>query len=180
MNLKYVILPLFLLGAIIGCASLEVSHDYDQDADFVALKTFDWLPMDKQARTRELTVKRIMSAVNNQLKAKGLTMNQEDPDFRIGMQISGKTSYGGSVGLGTSVGIPVGKGFISMGGGKSRARQKHEGTLVLDFIDPESKSLVWRGTATSTIKPNASPEEQTELINRAVAEMLKQFPPEKH
>jgi hypothetical protein len=177
MNLKYKILPLLLLVAFTGCASLEVSHDYDPTADFTKLKTFDWIPMKKQAGANELTAKKIMSAVNSQLNAKGLTLNQENPDFLIGMQVSGKTSYGGSIGAGASVGIPVGKGYLNVGGGRSKAREKHEGTLVLDFIDPESKSLIWRGTATSTVNPNASPEEQRELINRAVAEMLTQFPP---
>ncbi len=179
MNLKYTFLPLLLLIAFIGCAGLEVSHDYDPTADFSKLKTFDWIPLNKQTGAKELTAKKIMSAVNGQLNANGLTLNKETPDFLIGMQVSGKTSYGGSVGLGASVGIPVGKGHVNVGGGRSKAREKQEGTLVLDFIDPESKSLVWRGTATSTVNPNASPEEQRELINRAVAEMLTQFPPQK-
>ncbi len=57
MNLKYKILPLLLLVAFIGCASLEVSHDYDSTADFTKLKTFDWIPMKKQAGAKELTAK---------------------------------------------------------------------------------------------------------------------------
>jgi hypothetical protein len=178
-NLKYTILPLLLLVALVGCAGLEVGHDYDPEVDFATLKTYDWIPMNKQTGAKELTAKKIMNAVNGQLNAKGLTMNREAPDFLIGMQVSGKTSYGGSVGAGASVGIPVGKGHINVGGGRSRAREKHEGTLVLDFIDPESKSLIWRGTATSTVNPNATPEEQIDLINRAVAEMLTQFPQQK-
>jgi len=179
MRLKNTFLILPMLIVLIGCASLKVSHDYDPGVDFTALKTFDWIPISEQMGASELTVKKIMGAVNNQLQAKGLTMDASNPDFLIGMQLSGKTSYGGSLGVGASVGIPVGKGYINVGGGKSKAREKKEGSLVLDFISPESKSLIWRGTATSTIRPNASPQEQQDLINRAVSGMLEQFPPQK-
>lgn len=168
-----------MLIILIGCASLKVSHDYDPGIDFAALKTFDWIPMSGQAGASELTLKKIVGAVNRQLNEKGFTMNSSSPDFLIGMQVSGKTSYGGSLGLGASVGIPVGKGYVSVGGGKSKAREKREGELVLDFINPESKSLIWRGTVSSTINPHASAAEQQDLINRAVSGMLEQFPPQK-
>ena len=125
----------------------------------------------------ELTVKRIVQSVNNTLAEKGLTLRQEDPDFMIGMQVSGKTSYAGSTGLGVSVGVPVGKTHVRVGGSRSKAREKHEGSLLLDFINPKDKSLIWRGTASDAINPNASPQEQEEAIGRAVSQMLSQFPP---
>ena len=66
---------------------------------------------------------------------------------------------------------------IRVGGGGSKAREKREGTLVLDFIEPQSKSLIWRGTATSTINRNATPQDQQALIDKAVSQMLSHFPP---
>lgn len=170
--LMILFLPLF-----IGCASLKVSHDYDPGTDFSTLKSYDWISPDANAGASELTVKKIVHAVNGALGAKGLTLNPDGPDFMIGMQISGKTSYGGSTGLGASVGIPVGKMHVHLGGSRSKAREKHEGTLILDFIDPQSKSLIWRGTATSTVNPAATPQEQQTRIDNAVTKMLSQFPP---
>ena len=167
-----------ILTIFTGCASLKVNHDYDPGVNFDALKTYDWIPMEENTgASSQLIVKRIVHTVNTTLSAKGLKLNPDHPDFLIGMQISGKSSYGGSTGLGASVGIPVGKMNIRVGGGGSKAREKREGTLVLDFIEPQSKSLIWRGTATSTINPNATPQDQQALIDKAVSQMLSHFPP---
>ena len=169
-----------VLIAVIGCSPLTVNYDYDTAADFTVMKTFGWMPPAGNAVSDDLLVKRIRSAVNAQLQAKGRTEVPENPDFMIAMQLSGKTTYGGSTGVGASVGIPVGRaGTISVGGGKSKPHEKTEGTLVLDFVDAKTQSLVWRGTATAAVQPKTSPEEQQERINKVIAEMLSHFPPKK-
>jgi hypothetical protein len=58
-----------------------------------------------------------------------------------------------------------------------RLSRYEEGTLMLDVIDNASNELVWRGAAQARIDPNRSPQERTELINRAVREILDRFPP---
>ncbi len=169
------------LVAVIGCSTpLAVNYDYDTAADFTAMKTFGWMPPTGNAVGDDLLVKRIKNAVDVQLKAKNRMEVPENPDFRIAMQLSGQTTYGGSTGVGASVGIPVGRaGTISVGGGKSKPHEKKEGTLVLDFVDAKTQSLLWKATATAAVSPAASPEEQQARINEVVAEMLKQFPPKK-
>lgn len=163
-----------------GCASLSVDYDYDPGADFSKLRTFGWLPRDSGAPSQELAVKRIQRAVNLQLQAKGLTLASDNPDFLIGIQVSGRTKDAGSVGVGASIGIPVGHGgTISLGGGRSRNKERREGTLVLDFVSPADRSLLWHGSATGTVHPEAPPEDQENRINQAVAEMLENFPPQR-
>ncbi len=176
---RYAWFAVIVLIALIGCAKpLAVNYDYDTAADFAALKTFSWMPPTGNAAGDDLLVKRIKNAVDAQLKAKGRVDVPETPDFLIAMQLSGKTVYSGSTAVGASVGIPVGRaGTISVGGGKSKPHEKTEGTLVLDFLDAKTQSLLWRATATAAVTPSASPEEQQARINAVVAEMLKQFPP---
>ena len=166
---------------IVGCAApLTMDFDYDTAADFAALKTYDWMPATGNAAADELLVKRIRNAVDSQLQAKGHALAAGNPDFLIAMQLSGKTAYGGSAGVGVSVGIPVGRaGRISVGGGKSKPIEKKEGTLVLDFLDEKTKSLVWQGTASGAVRPAASPEEQQQRINEVIAQLLARFPPNK-
>ncbi len=161
----------------LGCASLEVDHDYDPSVDFSTLHTFGWLPRSPDPSAQELTVKRIQQAVTVHLQAKGLTPATDNPDFLIGMQVSGRTTDAGSVGVGASIGIPIGPASISLGTGRSRHREKREGTLVLDFVSPTDRALLWHGSATGTVHPEGSPEDQEKRINQAVAEMLEQFPP---
>jgi glutamine phosphoribosylpyrophosphate amidotransferase len=107
---------------------------------------------------RARRVKRIRNAVDSQLQAKGHALTADTADFLIAMQLSGKTAYGGST------------------GGKSKLIEKKEGTLVLDFLDAKTKSLVWRGTASGAVRPATSPEEQQQRINEVIAELLTRFP----
>jgi Domain of unknown function (DUF4136) len=165
-----------LLMLLWGCGGMKVSYDYDSKIDFSKIKTYDWLPAEGDAS--ELTVKRIKDSVDRELNLKGLSRTSEQPDCLIGMEVSGKTVYGGSTGVGASVGIPVGGGTVSIGGGRTRAHEKREGTLVLSLMDSGSRSLMWKGTVTSVVNPNASPKSQEDLINYAVKDMLSHFPPE--
>ena len=52
-----------------------------------------------------------------------------------------------------------------------------EGTLVLDFVDTETKQLIWRGSAKAEIDRVDSPEKSWEIIKKAVGEILKKYPP---
>jgi hypothetical protein len=167
-----------LVPALIGCASLQVRYDYNRGADFSKLKKYDWLQEQPDAKVQGLMVKRIENTVNTQLEAKGLQPASEHPDFFIRLEVSEKKVYGGSTGVGASVGIPVGgAGFLSLGSGTSTDRGKIEWRMVLDFLDTNDSSLLWQATATDTVNPKMSPEEQERLINRAVSEMLSHFPP---
>jgi len=168
--------------ALVGCATssgnVDVTFDYDTGANFAALKSYSWMPPTGNAVGDELLVKRIKTTVDSQLQAKGPVPAEANPDFLIGMQLSGKSTYGGSTGVGVSVGIPVGRaGRVSVGGGKSQAIEKKEGQLVLDFVDAKSKSLLWRATASGAVEPRSTPEQQQQRINAVVAEMLSYFPP---
>ena len=130
--MKNIMLVLALCIAVMaGYAAPAVNSDYDTAADFAALKTFDWMPATGNAAGDELLVKKIRNTVDAQLQAKGRRKATDNPDFLIGMELSGKTITGGSTGVGMSIGIPVGRrGTVSVGGGKSKAREKKEGTLV--------------------------------------------------
>lgn len=178
--MKKAFLVLVALG-IAACATApSVTYDYDTAANFAALKTFAWMPATGNAASDELLVKKIRNTLDSQLQAKGRTPTQADADFLIGMQLSGKTTYGGSTGVGVSVGIPVGRaGRVSVGGGKSVPTEKKEGTLVVDFVDAKTRSLLWRATASGAVDPAATPEQQQQRIDELIAEMLKRFPPGK-
>jgi hypothetical protein len=168
-----------VVAALAGCAGLDVDTDYDPSVDFTKLKTYDWAPSQPDGTTDELALKRLRSAVDNQLRAKGYVLASDAPDFLVSTAVTTRTTTAGSVGIGASVGIPVGHGgTVSLGGGKSKPREKTEGTLVLDFLDTTSRSLIWKGSATAALK-DVSPEEQQSRINRVVADVLAEFPPKR-
>ena len=165
-----------LLAALIGCAPMTVQHDYDPDVDFSAFSTFDWMPRqetDDEAKstfTGPFLEKRIKKSVVERMAEKGYDRTSSIPDLLIAYHVNFKkkaevSTYGSRYGYGYWGRQPV------------EVRRFKEGTLILDFVDPDTKQLVWRGWSISAVHPQAGPEEEQENINRAVEEILKRFPP---
>jgi len=48
---------------------------------------------------------------------------------------------------------------------------------VLDIYDPAAKQLVWTGRATKTLDPSKSQEKNQKNLDKAMAKLLKNFPP---
>ena len=173
---------MLLLAALLlslGCAPLAVEYDYDTTYDFTKLKTYDWAPSPPGDQMEEMTEKRFQGAVNDQLKAKSYD-RAGSPDFLVSMVGIKKTVTGGSVGVGASIAVPVGShGAVHLGGGKSKPREKQEGTVTLNILDARSQAVIWQGSATAELRGKTTPEEQQAKINQVVAEVLKNFPPRK-
>ena len=53
------------------------------------------------------------------------------------------------------------------------------GTLVIAMVDPETKSVLWRGVASKDLDQNASPEKRDKNINKAMGKLFEHYPPKK-
>jgi len=51
------------------------------------------------------------------------------------------------------------------------------GQLSVDMYDSKNHDLVWRGAASKTLNPKAKPEKQHKKLAKAVAKLLKNYPP---
>ena len=51
------------------------------------------------------------------------------------------------------------------------------GQLALDMYDSANQDLVWRGLGSKTLDPKAKPEKQEKNLKKAVAKILKNYPP---
>ncbi|UCD56922.1 MAG: DUF4136 domain-containing protein [Candidatus Hydrogenedentota bacterium] len=163
---------------IIACSTISVSYDYDREADFTILKTYDWLPVPPEARADGLIVKRITNAVDRELEAKGFTMMPEAPDFHIAIYGERLTKLD-IRDRGYDYGPYRYRGYYWP---EDRRRievyQYDEGTLILDLINAQTNELIWRGTATAVIDPYATPEQRDKRITEAVGKILSNFPPD--
>jgi hypothetical protein len=166
----------------LGCSTISVSYDYDTKTDFTSLKTFDFMHIPVQSNINRLNVKRIRDAVRNQLESKGYTQTPDNPDFQIAMHLSKQektqlrevTDWGYTNTFGRR---------INWGDNTSTRRiyvnEYEEGTLILDFVDAQSKELSWRGVAKAEIRNYKNPEKREKRINAAVQKILNKFPPTK-
>ena len=170
MKARYGWVLLGLMAVAIGCGSYRVSHDYDTGTDLAGLRTYDWMPQPSEASRdasgavdrNSLIDTRVKNAVNSQLAAKGVRRDSQNPDFLIAYQVTTKDK------------VRVRNyTFIS----DKKFETFEEGALVLDFVAPNGKDLLWRGVAERTLDSNPTPKKTDKRISQAVEKILKGFPP---
>jgi hypothetical protein len=135
----------------------------------------DWAGLFPEVCTSQLDEKAIRSVrkyTNEHLEVKGFTVTPAKCDFLIALHVEKQTKIDVDE-LGYSDFRYSARGTIS----KSRVYGYEEGTLILDFVDSTRKTLIWRGSATSAIGPDATSEEREKRISEAVSKMLENFPP---
>lgn len=164
---------LLYLGFIVGCSAVyDISYDYDRSVNFTGLKTYNWLPASENTSMTELDLIRIKKAVNAELEAKYLRLTSDNPDFLIDAYIATKDKV---IARGWGNGhYPY---LTYTGYGSGYIYQYEEGTFILDFVNPKSKNLIWRGAAKSNLDYAETPEKRDKLIKEAIQKILQNFPP---
>jgi hypothetical protein len=182
---RVLFLPLFLLLlGTSGAFAQDVRYNFDKGASFAEFKTYKWVVLKGSAPLSDLVDKQIKAAVDAELAKKGLTPATGDTaDLYIGYQAAidsekQYTSYdtGWGYGPGWGYGGWYGGGY---GGGMTTGTTStiYVGQLALDMYAATPKSLVWRGVASKTLDTKAKPEKQQKNLAKAVAKMLKNYPP---
>ena len=174
---------LMAVALVSGCSGISVSQDYDREADFRVLKSYDWRQAPVTEATSEspmtpLIANRIRNAIVLELGTRKIHRDETAPDFLIEYHLSVESRISS-----TPVTTTVGYGFGTYGRyggiGISTApdiRTYDEGTLVIDFYLADTDKMVWRGLASQVVDKHEKPEKVTEQINTAVKKILEQFP----
>ena len=169
-----------LHAALMGCAILlccataraqDVRYNYAPGTDFSKYKTYKWVQVPDAKYPDQLTDGQIKQAVDSQLSRKGLTKTDaDDADLYVTYQISlsQETQWNSFSGPGWR-----------LGGGMPSATSStiNIGTLVLDLYDVAAKQQVWRGDATKTLNPSKDPQKNQKNLQKAMAKLLKNYPP---
>ena len=170
----FVVFIVVVFSAILftSCSTISVNQDYDPAYDFSKLKTFGFIPISPEAGIDQINATRFGDAIKKELTAKGYTVS-ENADFGVAILFGKETKTNI-----TTYGYGYGPYWGRYGGTTNiDVSQYDEGTLIIDVIDMAKKELVWRGTGTGALNPNATVEERTANINNGVAQILAQFPP---
>ena len=180
MRLVYTFVVLTFAVATIGCSSYTVNHDWDRDADFAAYATYGWMPAatgtsgDARAAVERnsLLDKRIRSAVNSALNAKGMRQQDDDPDLVVVYHtgVEDKITV-------TDWGYRYSYDYYGWGGRDIDVQNYQEGTLIIDLIDTKTMELVWRGSVTGTIDQTAKPEKREKRLKEAIGKVMASYPP---
>jgi hypothetical protein len=163
-----VVAMLLLTAGAVGAQ--DVKYNFMPGTDFSKYHTYKWVAIEGASHPNQIMDQEIKQAVDSQLAAKGLTKTDgEKADLFVGYQVAVDQEKQWNA-WGT------GRGF---GGGMGSATSStiNVGTFVLDMYDPGSKQLVWTGNATKAIDPSSNQEKNMERLNKAMAKLLKNYPP---
>ena len=162
-----------VLGSGFPLAKAGVEVEWDRKVDFSGFKTYAW--MKGTEAPSPLTEKRIHTAVEDELKARSLTLAEEAPDFQIVTHASSSTSERLDVnGFGYA-----GYGYTQwqdFGPAVMNIRDSSHGTLVVDILDGESGRLIWRGVASENLGIDSNPEKVGKKVFSLVKQMFRKFP----
>jgi len=173
-------LALLLAGAGTAAAQ-DVRYNFDKQANFAAFKTYKWVPIKGAQSLSDLADRQVKAAVDAELAKKGLTKSESDTaDLYIGYQgaIDTEKEYT-SYDTGWGYGPGWGYGWYGGGGGMTTGTTStiYVGSIGLDMYATSGKQLVWRGNASKTLDPKAKPDKQQKNLEKAMAKLLKNYPP---
>jgi len=168
--------------AFAGTASAQdVRYNFDDQANFASFKTYKWVAIKGAQQLSDLGDRQVKAAVDAELAKKGLTKTEADTaDLYIGYQAAvGTEKQYTSFDTGWGYGPGWHGGWYGGGGGMTTGTTStiYVGQLALDMYQSGQKQLVWRGAASKTIDEEAKPEKQQKNLAKAVAKLLKNYPP---
>jgi hypothetical protein len=159
-------------------ATMTVSSHVDRSLDFAQYRTFDWGPSDAlptgdpRLDGDPFFRDHVQGAVERGLAARRLELVASGtPDLLIHYHAS------------SSQRIDVNRtdqtyGYSGAAGSPPDIISYEAGTIVVDFIDPRTNRLVWRGWAQTNLEELLRDRERmAETIERAIDQMLRQLPP---
>jgi hypothetical protein len=173
MNRSRLFVILWLMVFATSCASVssvKVDYVHDPEFDFAALKSYDWLPVPSKSIRYPLILKQIKSEMDRQLYVRNYKNVTGNPDFFIAVHggIQSTLAYDDWVYLQDKYDQYAIKRRIDM-------TQYTEDTLIFDFIDANTKGLIYRARATAYLSLETSAAKRAEKIHEAVATVLDSF-----
>jgi hypothetical protein len=172
------VLTLLVMGT--GAYAQKIKYNYLQGTNFAQYKTYKWVKVENAQYPNQLLDNQIMQAIDTQLALKGLQkMDTGTPDLVVAYQVAlNQEREWSSYNTGGGWGWGGWGGWGGMGGSTYGTTSTITvGTLNLDFYDVQTKKQIWRGEATKSLDPPKDPNKLQERINKAMAKLLKNYPP---
>lgn len=174
---NYFSLPLvgMLLGLLSACTNIHYGNDFKTGTDFSGIKTYSWRATTVDIAGVDKTF--LQQLADAQLRAQGFSPATEQADVLIDMQVFSRVSQGGNTSIGIGIGLPVGRsGNIGLGTGQTLNRGKQEGVIVIDILQADTGTLIWRGNAEGIPLINFSLSAEHKL-RETFTTLLRPFPP---
>lgn len=178
MNRKWLLPMLSLM--VLGCSEkLYVSSDYDKNIDFTKYSTFSWSKEQEVPGKRhpmfdnELNRRRVMDAIEAEMKSIGFKRLDVAPDLLIDFHISIDDQMDYMV----LSDYPHDYSFWPDYNVASYKVKK--GALIIHLVDSKTKQLVWQGIGSKRLG-DVPAENVEQRIQKGVKTILAQYPVRKN
>ncbi len=164
-----------------GCSGIPVNIDFDPSVSFSEFNSYAFLPSQPQQAQdprlhNSLIDGRVRRAVNRQLAARGFDeVPIESAEFLVVHHLALETRLDVQT-IHTSHRYSQ-RGWSAPTASRTTVREYERGTLMIDFLMPTDRSLVWRGSASARIRQTSDPTRGERRISEAVERILDRFPP---
>jgi hypothetical protein len=150
--------------AIGGCGA-SIHSTVAPNANLARYRTYAfYTPPYKEGQAETIADQTIRSSLRQDLAEKGLTESTTtEPDFLVTYHVMTHQQLDVAA---------VGYGFWGWPG--AAVTSYTEGTLVVDFIDPKTRQVFWRGTATGVVNHPQSPN--LAKLDKVVSQVVDRYP----
>jgi hypothetical protein len=190
-----ILLLIFISFIFNNCTTTtHIYSDSVKGTDFTKYKTYAWLPGKKDTATKsvlnnEIVQQNIRQRVNMEMENRGFKLDTTKPDVLVlvhtmfeqkkdVVQTPLYSSYDYFYpGFYTGIWYPYYYGYYynvpRVVGYDIREVQYTEGTIVIDIIDREKNTLVWRGWAENRI---SKPDEFQKTLGSKIGKIFEKYP----
>ena len=159
----------------------KVRTDYDRSLDFQQFKTYAWmedikLPMPALLDARELDGW-VRSAVEEQLESRGLQIVDAGQADLLATYFTYVRSNleNQEADVQSRARLPYGH-WRPFAETAPDSRLHTEGVLIVDLVNAQNKTLVWRGEISDALKDPGNAEKIRKKIEKAAPKLFKKFP----
>jgi hypothetical protein len=176
--------PLCAMCAVLAQSinAQSVKIDFDRNFDFSKIHSYQWRThpiFDKHPEVRDrysTAIQLVMNATNKQLMKKGYQPVSYTPDVFLTFFVTAKDVMNTYTDMISPSGTWYGwyGWYVPPVWTVTRTEQYLEGTLLMDMVDPKDKQLIWRGSATDSVKDFRNRDKN---VDAAVKKIFSKFPP---
>ncbi len=178
--LRYILATLALVVAVALPASAKITLDFDPNLDFSKFKTFAYIGgvenLVMMQLNPDLINTRVHRMVVRELEKKGLhEVNPgQNPDLVVRYWANSESQVDVAVMGNWGVYGPFIGSYWGYLYNTVIATNQRQGTLILDLIDPKTKSLVWR---IYLVRKLSDPDKDWKKADEEFTEGFKSYPP---
>jgi len=169
-----------IVMAFTSCITVLTASDYDKKIDFSKLKSFAYYEKGiEHLELNNLDKPRMLDALETAMAKKGFTKAGR-PDFLVNVVVlssmNARADWGYSGGGYQWDAVSSSYQWRdSQFGPLNSSKEYQSGTIIIDFLNPETKAIMWHGVGSGFNFDDY--ENREERIKLAVKQILLEYPP---